>query len=151
LFEASVNKMINLDFSKLGILIGYRRSDYVDRGMLIAIHASKLAKNNTNIIQARFFMEIYHTLIKSNTMSYSLLKILLLQVFYDASFLSLNCLEYIKRVKVTYADRFLFIDINEVHDVKLKKLDEIELDIRVDAGKFTEAISFLILYCCYCI
>lgn len=67
-------------------------------------------------------------------MSYLLLKIFLLQVFYDTSVLSLNCLEYINRVKVTYADRFLFIDINEVHDVKL---DEIELYIRVDAGKFT--------------
>lgn len=63
MFEASVNKMIKLDFSKLGILLGYQRPDYVERGILIAIHTSKLANSNTNIIQASLYIEIYHTLL----------------------------------------------------------------------------------------
>jgi hypothetical protein len=55
LFDAAVNKMIKLDFSKLGILLGHRQRDGVDSGLLHSIFYSDFARKNTDIIQASGF------------------------------------------------------------------------------------------------
>jgi hypothetical protein len=75
LFQAAMNKMIKLDYSKLGILIGYRRPNCVGRGLLGPIHSCKLSEGNTNIIQASFFSQ-------NSVILYSGLKSIMFYTYY---------------------------------------------------------------------